>query len=262
MTQRQTSLVVAGLCCILCPSLGMLAATYYNRSGAPASILQLTERELRLPEDAADAAQSALTFGLLWRVEGMGHADFVTQPSMAPVRWMTAAKSAELGVKSVDDLRWRASVPAFLVLEFNGPSYAREIEQACRNGGSAVCDRVRNLESRLYVIDAGTDPQVLRKEYPDTGVYAIVHGIVTFAGARDDAEPAATIGAMDVETVQATEPLRSHKTKPSGEMSWYVLSKDKSFVAEIAFGRRHEPWNRTVSFGPHPGPLPAQINPN
>jgi hypothetical protein len=135
-----------------------------------------------------------------------------------------------------------------------------------------VCDRVRSLESRLYVIDAGTNAEALRKEYPDAALYAVVHGIVTFA-ASEDARLAATIGGMDVETIQATEPLRSGKTAPSGEMRWRVLSKEKSFVAEIAFGHRHEPWNQSVSFGPHPTAPPLglpiyredgkiEINPN
>jgi hypothetical protein len=120
-----------------------------------------------------------------------------------------------------------------------------------------VCNRVRNLESRLYVVDAGADPRVLRTEYPDTTLYAIVHGVVTFASSAEDLTLTASIDGLDVETIQAMEPLRSGRTQPSGEMSWHALSKDKAFVAEIAFGKRSEPWNRSVSFGPHPTLPPA-----
>jgi hypothetical protein len=261
MTQRRTLLIVSGLCCILCPSLGMLAATYYNRIRPPASTLQMTERELHLPADDPEAAQNAaLTFRLIWRVEDMGHTDFLTQqPSSTPVSWMTAQKAADLGIRSGRDLRWRSSVPAFLVLEFNGRAYARELKRACRNGESAVCTDVRNLESRLYVIDAGPNANALRQEYPDTAVYAIVGGIVTFA-TPSGSRLTATIGGMDVETIQSIEPLRSRKTAPSGEMQWYALSQAKSFVAEIAFGRRHELWNESVSFGPHPTAPPADLS--
>ena len=253
MTQRRTPFAVAGWCCILFPSLGMLAATFYNRSGHPMSTLTLTERELRLPtDDAASGDSSALTFGLTWRVVGMGHSDIgMQQPSATPLRWMTTDKCAELGVRSVADLRWRSSVPAFLVLEFNGSAYAHELEQACRNAESGVCARVRDLESRLYVVDAGADAQVLRQEYPDASAYAIVPGVMTFAAVAEEGPLTVTVSGLDVETIQAIEPLRSGRTRPSGEMSWHVLAKEKAFVAQIAFGHRHEPWNQAVSFGPH-----------
>lgn len=262
MTHRQTSLLVVGLCCILLPSLGMLATTYYNRAGRPASTLALTERELRLPLNDSDSVEnSALTFRLIWRVAGMGHSDIVTQQASAtPVRWLTAQKAAALGVNSNEDLRWRSSVPAFLVLEFNGPSYAHELDLACAGAQSVACDRTRGLESRLYVVDAGPDADVLHREYPDTATYAIVRGIVSFTGSPAGTELTATIGGLDVETIQAIEPLRSGRAKPSGEMNWHLLGKDKSFIAQIAFGHRREPWNQAVSFGPHPSPPAADAS--
>jgi hypothetical protein len=257
MTLDRPWLVVAGLCCIFCPSLGMLAASYYNRSGPPLSVLPLTERELRLPSSENETAEGvALTLGLMWRVEGMGHTDFgAQQPYSTPVKWMNAEKRAELGVKPQD---WRSAVPAFLVLEFNGRSYAQALKQTCRSGDTEVCLRVRNSESRLYVIDAGTDANALRQEYPNPGVYAIVHGIVKFNGTRDDVDSPVTIGEIDVETVQAIEPLRSAKNS-SGEMSWYQQLSGKPFTAEIAFGHRDEPWNLSMSFGAHANPPPMEL---
>jgi hypothetical protein len=253
-------LIVAGLCCILCPSLGMLAAVYYNRSAPPVSVLQLTERELRLPSSEDEAEKdTALTFGLIWRLEGMAHSNFAAQqPNSTPVPWVTAEKRAELGVRSNDDIRWRSAVPAFLVLEFNGRAYAKALRRACSAGDNEVCIRVRDFESRLYVIDAGTDSQALRERYPDTGVYAIARGIVKFSGSRNDVAGSASIGGMEVETVQAVEPLRSAKSS-SGEMSWYQALSGKQFKAEIAFGRRNEPWNISVSAGRDVVPPPPEL---
>jgi hypothetical protein len=97
-----------------------------------------------------------------------------------------------------------------------------------------------------FTSSAGTDFEALRDKYPNTGVYAIVRGTVNFNAARNDVDTSATIGGMDVETVQAVEPLRSAKSSPS-EMSWHQALSGKPFKAEIAFGRRDEPWNLSVS---------------
>jgi hypothetical protein len=264
MTARRNWLVAAGICCILCPSAGMLLATAYNRSGSPESILSLSERELRLPADNDKAGEGrALAFGLVWRLEAMEHSDFAAQRlSSTPPLWMTLEKRAELGVNSADDLRWRSTVPAFLVLEFNGPAYARELERACRSDDRGVCDRVRNLESRLYVVDAGSDADVLRSKYTDRSTYAVVRGTVKFAGIPTDATLSACINGMDVETVQAMEPLRSARSQPAGEMSWHALGGEQPFVAAIAFGHRFEPWNLSVSVDARPKqpPLEPPIN--
>ena len=276
-SRRHTLGAGAGL--ILAVNVVALTGVAYNRSGEPDSLLRLTERELHKPYDGWGFARenSGLALKLQWRIrtrdaaegEPRGYLEHYGEPA-----WLDKAKLAELGVdvsQSLDTPRGKrhyqklSAVEVFLVLEHDGESYRaaldaarswaarQKAEAAAKPGDKAAQSRAesaaRQLEteervaSRLFVIDAGLDPQALRAKYRERARYAVVHGRIEpmVVGQEKSLRLAGRIEGLSNGHVNVPVHLRAVFEGLSATDPYDTAFKGR-FEAAVAHGQRLEPW--------------------
>ena len=252
MKRRGPWLALLGFSVLLSAYAGTMLASIDNRSGPPESTLRLSERELELPtgDPSGDEDNTPLTLHLVWRIEANELGPSGRAASTTRAAWITRSTLERLRV----DLPRRAGpdtyVSTFLVLEFDGPSHARAVSQACNPVGAAhdarLCEIETKQSSRLYVVDAGRTIAELRQRYPGRDHFAIVPGVIKLSTESNTGEVAGFIESLSVDTVQGVEPLRSTIDPASGKMLWRRLLARQDFDAVIRFGRRLEPWNISI----------------
>ncbi|WP_445939063.1 DUF4824 family protein [Pseudomonas sp.] len=188
----------------------------------------------------------------------------------------------ELNEQTVRRYRRQLDRDALLVLELDGPAYQREVSmlrdahaealrlqkavpdsqelrEAAQHAANAL-DYEQRRASRLLAVDVGLDVQALRMRYPDRARYAIVRSIIEAQASsvaidwtenpRPDNQRWTWQlgGSADTPGLHSLNlPQRWHATFDSllqqGEQSAVdYLSDQKLFSAEVAFGRRLEPW--------------------
>lgn len=267
MMKWSRTLMLGGALIVLTNAVVMGGASY-NRSGEAESRLHFTQRELKPEADWQSKEDSGLDLRLDWRI---AHPDGVWADEYPYVRdwwnprWLDKAKLQQLGFdvaaleRSAGDLRRGdlQSREALLVLEFDGAAWRQALQQAEAyldkardalkdNPGKGELQRgvkaaegylaqERDKSSRLFVIDAGLDVQQLRARYPDRARYAIVRGLVQPSVIREgDDERQYRLGGMigGVHADKINVPLEFRE----------VLGRDAPFTADVAFGRRLEPW--------------------
>ncbi|VXB67435.1 conserved hypothetical protein [Pseudomonas sp. 8BK] len=139
---------------------------------------------------------------------------------------------------------------------------SKELREAAQHAANAL-DYERRRASRLLVVDVGMDQQVLRARYPDRTRYAIVRSIIEvqassvatdWDGKGDDPRPNNQRwtwqlgGSAETPGVQSLNlPQRWHATfdslpQQNEQLAVDYLSDQKLFTADVAFGRRLEPW--------------------
>lgn len=139
---------------------------------------------------------------------------------------------------------------------------SKELREAAQHAANAL-DYEQRRASRLMVVDVGLDQQALRARYPDRTRYAIVRSIIEvqassvaskWTGEGDDPRPHNQRwtwqlgGSADTPGIQSLNlPQRWHATFDSlpqqGEQPGADYpSYQKLFSADVAFGRRLEPW--------------------
>ena len=263
-SRRRT--LVAGVALILTVNLIALAGVAYNRSSAT-STLQLSERELRLPGGRLSHQEnSGVALSLVWRVDRANDALSADYGSYSGVAdWLDRAKLVALGFDLPPDQADRKnphwpSKELLLVLEFDGPAYRRSLERAQKkaddeeklkldNPGNKEFERRAKqaresaenelrASSRLFVVDAGLDADVLRAQYPDPAHALIVRGQIrpqrVTRGKLD--RLAGHVSALSVSQINV--PLAFQPAlKPVA-----ATDKKPSFSATLAFGQRLEPW--------------------
>jgi hypothetical protein len=145
-----------------------------NRMGEPEAVLELTERELRLPPREAD--NTAMVLRLAWT-------DLQPRYPDEPVpSWFDAAKLASIGfdtsvpVTEENAVHYRGmpSRSAYAVLENDGQAWQRYAD-------GLVGEKEKDTASRrphLVLIDVGTDAGALRARYPDRRRTVIVPATV------------------------------------------------------------------------------------
>jgi len=254
----------------------VLGGIAYNRSGTADANVELTEREL--PLNPADSENSGMSLRIDWRRYD-GHES----------QWFDRSKLVSIGydcalpVDAADAERHYAkalSRKTFVVLEYEGKSWetwkAREMRQlgameaGIARGETApkeLAKAKKRLElelvtgSRLFAVDAGNDPEKLRKAYPDGRRFIIAAARVrlNYRGAIREkgkpAEPPALRGIIEdvlTDTIQVPRDrqglLRSLELK-DGRSRPNAYSDETSekptpprYRAILSFGRRHEPW--------------------
>ncbi|MDP3815861.1 DUF4824 family protein [Pseudomonas sp.] len=131
-------------------------------------------------------------------------------------------------------------------------------------------EQEQHRASRLFVIDAGLDQHRLRTRYPDRQRYAIVRGkvrvaanseLLAWSGEGPDPRPQEKRwvwqigGYAEIPVAQSLNlPKRWHAIFDSlplrkAQPDFPYASKDKVFNAEVAFGRRLEPWIMQLQAG-------------
>ena len=172
---------------VVVSNLGAFALAALNRSGEPEAILELTERELRLPERQTD--NTSLSLNLVF---DRPHERGPWRPP-SEAGWFDREKLQSIGfdcgapVTAQNASRYRNIVArsTYAVLEYEGEAWRARLAEAppqppdrASPGGSAQLgaervvgplespeDRLR--QSHLMAIDVGNDPARLRAQYPD-----------------------------------------------------------------------------------------------
>ncbi|MEK1941309.1 MAG: DUF4824 family protein [Pseudomonas sp.] len=250
---KRTFWLGAGL--ILLTNAVALGGVYYNRSGEPASVLTLSERELTVAYrgflDDSDYASRVLR--LDWRV-----AD----------GWVTADKLRALGFTVPDDSqtywRHREEREGLVVLELDGPYYQAQLKAAqaalasSQQAALAAPDdakakvamddadyelqRLSAITTRLYVVDAGLDAASLRERYADTAHYAIARAGLRVGTRYYDESDRGNDYSLYADLNELNVP--SQWSEVFREWPLYGRdAEDRSKVrVALAFGKRFEPW--------------------
>jgi len=199
----------AGFALILVVNAIALSGVSLNRSGEPESQVQLSERELQLPYGRWNSKEnSGVELSLRWRVHAGNDAPdtyYGYGSYGGTASWLDETKMLALGFDVPQERqtpRWRnwrnRTKEVLLVLEIDGAAYQQSLERARRkaddeeklkadNTGSKefesrakhareYAEREATENSRLFVVDAGLDREVLRSKYPDKAHYLIVRG--------------------------------------------------------------------------------------
>jgi hypothetical protein len=144
------------------------------------------------------------------------------------------------------------------VLEHDGHAYRAALEHSRKRMQRAAAESVGEValraakerleeeersESRLFVIDAGLDPEALRSRYPQRNEYVIVRGHVELA--FDSIEKSSVhgrIAGVDVDSIRVPHAFRSI-VEPFATRGAYVPTpRNPRFAATVLFGQRLEPW--------------------
>lgn len=288
---RRTALL-AGLALILLTNAFALGGVWWNRSGEPDSVLALSERELRVVAGSR-SENSGLALGLEWRAVPFDEPDAAFGAWMWADRanspaWLDRDKMQALGFRpapAADQPRRSAerSREVLIVLELDGPVYHahRERMQARAEREIALpgldpqnrefaqrAERAREYldgeahRSRLFAVDAGLDLAELRAAYPDRSRHAIVRGELTPVQYPPSAKgPHGYIRLLRVGEVHVPFAHRAlFESVPAGPrpIGGGADPDGPAFVAELAFGKRLEPWLRRIEpAGPPPDRSPT-----
>jgi hypothetical protein len=262
MTWQRKHTFIAGLSLILLTNAVALLGVAYNRSGTPESRLTLSQRELQLPYGAM-TEDSGLTLWIRWRAQNAG--------DYGPPAWLDEKKLRELGfdLPAINqDYGYSRRLheqerPAFIVLELDGPAFRQGIamarERVAREKAilAAMPDnqefkqRLQYAEnnlsqeekesSRLIAIDAGLDALSLRARYPDSTHYLILPGSIqpSYQGRSGKTEWAGFLHRVTGDSVHVPLEHRRH-------LKQMPYSGRTTFEADVAFGKRSEPWLESV----------------
>jgi hypothetical protein len=277
-----TRLFILGFALILIANVIALVGVAVNRSGKPEAVMELTERELRLPYKTNDE-NSGLALRLDWRIVQESKDDIYPFYSNlgrwgSPV-WFNAEKLTELGF-IIDETtcpnehsKRKEPLPkdAFIVLEYDGDAYQEALQRAemflkkaemalkANEKDKELQDRFkkannnleteRTSESRLFAIDAGFDAGKLRQRYPDRSKFIIIRGIVELECRSDKNRKEVAGHIADIRIDKINVPLSYRKLFDS------IQAQDKSekrgqksprYKVEVAYGSRFEPWIQRI----------------
>jgi len=252
----------------------VLGGVFYNRSGAPDAVVELTGRELQEPY-ALFKENNAMSLRFQWNVLGRetDYDDYYYTYSRAP-EWLDQTKLKSLGFDVKTDKKtihgWNAiSKQVFMVLELDGPAFRTAVERAEKGlekiraeyendpGSKRLKEkfkqwkrrlkRLKEKDSRLFVIDAGLDPGVLRRRYANRSRFIITPGIVKIRpNYGRNAKPITPMGYINQLSVQSVHvPFKFSRT-----LETIKSRRQKDYRVKVAYGKRFEPWILSVRAAP------------
>lgn len=255
--------LLAGLVLIVLANAAVLAGVAWNRRGKPEAVVTLTERELQLPWDAgSDEDDTGLILRLEWNPRG---AAGEATPAALP-----ATTLRELGFR-LSPLPGRPEPPrtAWVVLEMEGEAWKRwlakrqrEEDEQRQKAGQSDCPPVSDFEqmevrgSRLILVDAGLDREALRRRHPDRRRSVVVPGVVA---------PDGVVSELGLESIQVPlhlrpvldEVVKAEEVRRQRIAGAEDRPRPPRYRANVAFGRRGEPWLVSVEKLPPVAPRPA-----
>lgn len=258
-------LIGIGFAIVLLTNALVLGNIAYNNSGTPESQLTLSEREFRQPWRGQSKEDSGMELILDWRVLPNETEEGSYGGRNSPA-WLNSAKMQALGFAlptNDDALRRRPTEKEVIfVLELNGAAYQQTLHDAqvclaeartdaakpvvAKQGDAPVdpkketplvaaqreLDEEAQKASRLFLIDAGLDATALRARYPDRQHYALVRGLVQQQIIQLENKKRESVGSIrQLHTVGIHIP---HKFESA--------AKAPHFTAQVAFGKKLEPW--------------------
>ncbi|MBD9424068.1 DUF4824 family protein [Pseudomonas sp. PDM15] len=256
--------LLAGLALILLSNAVALAGVWYNRQGEPESRLLLSERELRRDWDGPYKENSGLVMRLDWR---MPRHDAPDADSCYSGHGLSDAQLRALGLPSNGTEPRRNTLPAWAMLELDGPAYQQSLQlaerhlqktsarlqqlpddkqlQAQKKAARDALANERSKDSRLFLVDVGLDATALRQRYPDRSRYALVQGTVRVWQSCYSSTHSTLSGAFDPSNERINVPHAWRQTLAE-RLPAYYGNNDQPFSAEISFGQRFEPWLSAV----------------
>jgi hypothetical protein len=228
-----------------------------NRAGEPEAVLELTERELRLAGREAD--NTAMTLRLEWT-------DLQPRyPAEAVSSWFDAAKLASIGfdtslpVTRENAAHYRGQAPraAYAVLENDGEAWRRHVEGLPNQQEKDIALG----QTRLVLIDVGTDAGALRAKYPDRLRIAVVPATagIVFVQPRSG-KPflkghVNTVFPVELNVQKAFRPAleslgpqsmkvsaRQGEAAPAFREGELALAGEPRYRVSVKWGRSLEPW--------------------
>ncbi|MDY6952839.1 MAG: DUF4824 family protein [Thermodesulfobacteriota bacterium] len=271
-------LFVLGLVVLLATNVAVLLGVASNRSGEPEAVLLLTERELNWPY-RIHKEDSGLALQLAWRAIGKEKEETYYVDWRTP-EWFDGKKLKEVGF-DVEDLTMpeytseRYKVPVarevLIVLEYDGEPYkeavrraetalekatkAFELDREDEELGKHLERAEKRLEgeevweSRLFAIDAGLDAARLRQKYRDPERFIITPAVVepTRYYGDDEKELQGYISWLSVGNINVPLTLRRELAAfLDVDKSRESESRRPRYTIELAYGKRLEPWIRSV----------------
>ena len=282
--KRNRATLIAGLGIIIVTNAIALAGAAYNRSGEPDAVVELSERELRMPHYyGMNRENTGLGLRINCRLDdGQSQGYASTNCHGRPV-WLDQAKLIELGF----DLKKHNEDPAgflddkndlphkvYLVLEYNGAAYRQALAEAAENLSEQQAllannpdkeefekraekaqkrlDHEQHRNSRLFAIDAGRDKARLRAAYPDTSGYIVMQALIrplrNNVGKQEKWKGRITDLLADTINI----PLEYRAPFEALEKSARRHTRNKQaprYNVRVAFGKRAEPWVVSVAPG-------------
>lgn len=231
---------------VMASSLGALALVAVNRSGEPEAVLELTERELRLPAKEADS--TALMLQLQFERRPPRVAGRPERMEAEDAGWFDRAKLDAIGFDCSRPVApehasfYKAQPPrwTFAALEYEGEEWRRDLERA--SDPDAV------LDTHLAVIDVDNDPTALRSRHPDRRRVAIVQATAVLRYVAADGKPPFLTGrvvnlwpaVINVPrewrpALEAYQSVRSPDSEPPAR-------REPRYRVTVKWGKRLEPW--------------------
>ena len=254
-----------------------LGGVWWNRSPPAESTLTLSERELGLPwRSLRTGENSGLALDLRWRVVDRDGGELLSgfPYNGGSPAWLDGARMAALGFQ-VGDLqsdegrrRYLRQLPrqAILVLELDGPAWQQALaaarDHAERHGAAAAANagskefaerakrakealaREEHANSRLFVVDAGTDAGQLRQKYPDRDRFMLLSGTVRpflRDRQREPTQPGGRITRIDIGKLHVPHGLRDAIEALDAPAPGELAGQNR-FSATVSVGQRLEPW--------------------
>lgn len=268
-------LFLLGFFVLVVTNIVVISGVASNRSGEPESQITLTERELQLPYKIYKE-NSGLSLRLKWRTFSDKKNGNYRSGSPA---WLNSQKLNSLGFNpssnnnlDIDTSSLKRPIPkeVFIVLENNGEPYQQSVKRAEKTlekeeilfksnpdderllnnveRAKKILNRERIKESRLFAIDAGLEPDKLRKKYKDQNRFIITKGIIKARYTyNNDKKIFAYVSRLSLKNIYV--PLKHRKIFDS------ILNSSKSkingiqpprYEVKLAFGSRFEPWIMSV----------------
>ena len=233
---RRPGILLAAALVLAADTLVLVKAAY-NRSGSPATAIELTERELRLERPQRESTALFLRFA-----------------------WQPAPRSFTFGRDKLEELGYNCSLP---LTDPSAPAYYRALPLRevfavleYNQAGWAGPGEVRAAGSRLNPVDAGRDFAELRKKHPDTQRFLIVPALVR-PSYRADWDPATRtyaagghlVGAVvEVLVKEICVPPSEHRVLESLSHTddYFATPEGRTrgprYSVVLYYGRNHEPW--------------------
>jgi hypothetical protein len=238
-----------------------LWAARANKAGEPEAVLELTERELRLP-GTREADNTAMALRLEWTDLEPAWRGPGTERAPA---WFGAAKLASIGfdtslpVTRENAERYRGMAPraVYAVLENDGEAWRRYVD-----GLPNQLDKdTASTQTRLVLIDVGLDAAALRGRHPDRRRTVIVPATagLSFVQPRS-AEPflkgrVNTVYPMELNVPKELRPAleslgpqsmkalaRPGEAAPGRWEGELALAGEPRYRVTVKWGRSLEPW--------------------
>jgi hypothetical protein len=257
-----------------------LTGIAYNRSGKPLTSIELTERELPVRYSYSKSNEnSGLSLVLAWQTLGSyGDRAYQFTHYDSP-SWLNNKKLTALGfdMEKINRTTKRDSSSVYnktrvatLVLEYQGESYRKALEQAAARVAALkkkvakdpadvkLSNRLRLQEkelardkiseSRLFVIDAGLDTQALMKKYPDQSKYLFMQGKIGLSW--DQGIIVGRIRGLLIGDVHVPLPLSNQLSSLSAGDRYDRYGKKPvppRYQVQLKIGKRFEPWLTSVT---------------